>query len=155
MRRDSLSLQMEALLAEAYATVKQMLVRNRPALDRCAAMTGSASWPPCLRWPGMATRLSRTVCRPWQRQQALARCYCCCCWWLRAGLGPHRVLSPLLSPALNFPHSHHSATCAPCSLMAALLERSTLTGEEVRALVNQHAAGEDLQRRDAEQGAFL
>lgn len=27
--------QMEALLAESYATVKQMLVRNRDALDRC------------------------------------------------------------------------------------------------------------------------
>ena len=28
---------MEVRLAEAYATVKEMLVRNRAALDRCAA----------------------------------------------------------------------------------------------------------------------
>ncbi|KAL4447504.1 hypothetical protein ABPG75_004723 [Micractinium tetrahymenae] len=66
--------EMEALLAEAYATVKQLLVRNCAALD---------------------------------------------------------------------------------SLMAALLEKNTLGGEEVQALVEQHAAAEDLQRRDAEQAAFL
>ena len=40
-------------------------------------------------------------------------------------------------------------------MVAALVERKSLGGDEVRALVEAHAAREDLQRRDAEKAAFL
>lgn len=41
------------------------------------------------------------------------------------------------------------------SLMEALLEKSTLDGAAVRALVDQHASKDDLAARDAEKGLFL
>jgi cell division protease FtsH len=41
------------------------------------------------------------------------------------------------------------------ALVEALLERDSLQGEEVRGLVEAHAAQEDLDRRAAERAAFL
>ena len=43
----------------------------------------------------------------------------------------------------------------PCRLIEALLDKNTMGGDDVRQIVEQHAARVDLERRSAEKAAFL
>ncbi len=155
-------MQMEALLAESYATVKQMLARNRQALDRCAPpVAGAACSTLCLRrLPQHSARADRpcssVLSAPCRVLHARFQLPSSCCpaeqprGWAALRDGRSRACASRSNDCPCHPPPH-----PPCSLMAALLEKNTLTGEDVRALVEQHAAAEDLQRRDAERAAFL
>jgi adenylylsulfate kinase-like enzyme len=51
--------------------------------------------------------------------------------------------------------SHTRSSVAANRLQEALLEKETLDGDDVRAIVDAHAARADLDRRSAESAAFL
>ena len=119
---------MEVQLAAAYSTVKEMLVRNREALDRCVPTSAA----PTAR-PGHAGILLGSLLPARQP----ARC---------------QKSAPCLSPT---PSRLPCPPPLPRRLIEALLDRNTMGGDDVRLIVEQHAARVDLERRAAEKAAFL
>ena len=120
---------MTRLLAKGHADAREVLLRNREALDRFAALRCAVL---CCAAP-----LSAAAARP-----ASAAPWC---------LGPHhcRARPRCLSNPLP--------RCPPLRprLTEALLERNSMSGDEVRAVVEQYADKGDLAWRAAEKAVFI